>query len=215
MRTTSHWTPRYVFDRARLFTHEFMNPAQPWLTRDAVAALDTMLSSNDVGFEFGSGRSTVWFANRVKRLTSVEHDKAWFESVSGALRSEEVRNVDYRWADAMERDPASASNYVDGVAKLADGSLDFVLVDGLFRGVCVEASISKLRAGGLLIIDDVGRYIIDQQSNSPDARRLRASIDDDPLWWRIGSQLRSWRHLWTTDGVTDTAIFIKPSRGQS
>ena len=44
--------------------------------------------------EFGSGRSTVWFAERVATLTSVEHDERWYEAVSAKLKERRLANVD-------------------------------------------------------------------------------------------------------------------------
>jgi len=85
MRTIKHWTPRYVYDRLAVLIDERKNPDHPWLTADMVRILETWLKPTDVGLEFGSGRSTIWFANRLKKLTSVEHNKEWYRKVSDML----------------------------------------------------------------------------------------------------------------------------------
>ena len=72
----SHRTPRYVYHRTRQLCYERAHPDEPWLTPAAIGLLATLLRPADTGAEFGSGRSTLWFAARVAALTSVEHDTA-------------------------------------------------------------------------------------------------------------------------------------------
>jgi predicted O-methyltransferase YrrM len=213
MRTIAHWTPRYLYDRARLFAHERTNPDLPWLTRDAVASLQTLLKASDRGVEFGSGRSTVWLASRVAHLKSVEHNPGWFDSVSQKIASQSIDNVDYLKADADESKKRGEDEYVDCLVQAATQSVDFVLVDAIFRRRCVEEAIPKLKKGGLLIIDNVDRYIRHEKSTSPNARSLRRRRNIDAKWQELSVFLSSWRSLWTSNGVTDTAIFIKPCAG--
>ena len=89
MRPFRHLTPRYIWNRTALIVYERANPGQPWLTPDMIKILDSWLCPADVGLEFGSGRSTSWFAARVKHLTSVEHNPEWYSLdsvVKGLLR---------------------------------------------------------------------------------------------------------------------------------
>ena len=51
-------------------------PDRPWRTFDAVARLDGLIRSDWRMVEFGSGKSTLWFAERVASLHSIEHDPA-------------------------------------------------------------------------------------------------------------------------------------------
>jgi hypothetical protein len=60
----SHRTPRYVYHRTRQLFYERAHPADPWLTPAAIGLLSTLLRPADTGVEFGSGRSTLWFAAR-------------------------------------------------------------------------------------------------------------------------------------------------------
>jgi predicted O-methyltransferase YrrM len=68
--------------------HERRHPDSPWLTSEAVVFLERSLEPDRVGFEWGSGRSTVWFARWVRRLISVEHDPLWYEQVRKRLDEE-------------------------------------------------------------------------------------------------------------------------------
>jgi len=67
----------------------------PWFTQRANSLLPTLLKKPDVGLEFGSGRSTFWFARRVAALTSVEHNAFWHKKVSKTLKEQGLSNVQY------------------------------------------------------------------------------------------------------------------------
>ena len=125
-----HWTPRYIQARARQVLQERAHPDAPWLTREAIRLLDSMLRPSDIGAEFGSGRSTLWLARRCAQLTSVEHDSRWHSRVSTALVGEGITHVDYQCHPA---DQASArgdrSTYAAVAKTFGDESLDFALVD--------------------------------------------------------------------------------------
>ena len=86
MRSFRHWTPRYLWNRLALMADERRYPDSPWLTRAMVEILETWLRPGDVGLEFGSGRSTIWFARRIKYLTSVENNPGWYTKVKENLQ---------------------------------------------------------------------------------------------------------------------------------
>lgn len=73
--------PGQLWPRIRYWWWERRNPDKPWLTPGAVAFLDGHLTPEMAGLEFGSGRSTAWFARKLARLVSVEHHEEWFKIV--------------------------------------------------------------------------------------------------------------------------------------
>ncbi|HEY2366584.1 MAG TPA: hypothetical protein VGH87_09370, partial [Polyangiaceae bacterium] len=89
-------SPRWVAARVSLLVYEHRFPDVPWIARDAVEMLETFLDTTQVGFEWGSGNGTLWLLKRSKSLTSVEHHRAWAESVRKKLDRAGVRNADYR-----------------------------------------------------------------------------------------------------------------------
>ena len=116
-----------------------------------------MLKPTDVGLEYGSGRSTAWFAARVGRMTSVENDAAYHASVKETLAAKGfAAKVDYRMVpcefDDMDEPPTHA--YAEVAREFADGSLDFAMVDGMIRETCMRAVMPKIKPGGLLILDN-------------------------------------------------------------
>lgn len=207
MRSFAHWTPRYVVNRMSTLLYERRCPDHPWLTRDANQFLSSYLRKGDVGLEFGSGRSTIWIAHRVSRLHSVETDGQWFLRVGSMIEEAGLSNVTYELISGND-EHALASAYEVVISRAANSSLDFCLVDGDCRGVCALLLLEKIRPGGILIIDNVERYL-PSNSVSPAARSSVSGPADD-VWARVETGLRSWRKYWTSNGVSDTAIFFKP-----
>ena len=49
----------------------------PWYTWPAVEYLEQLDFSGRKVFEYGSGNSTLWWAERVREVISCEHDPVW------------------------------------------------------------------------------------------------------------------------------------------
>jgi predicted O-methyltransferase YrrM len=206
----SHRTPRYVYHRIRQRFYERAHPDHPWLTPTAIGLLDTLLRPADRGAEFGSGRSTAWFAARVAALTSVEHDGRWHETVAAWLKERGLGNVDYILAPAdqpVERGDQSA--YARTALAFPDASLDFALIDGHYRDHSAKFILPKIKPGGMLIVDNVNWYL-PCQSKAPNSRTSALGPATD-VWADIWRELAGWRTIWTTSGVWDTAIFVRPA----
>jgi predicted O-methyltransferase YrrM len=207
-RTVGHWTPRYIRARTRQAFYQRVHPDAPWLTPEAIRLLDSMLRPSDIGAEFGSGRSTLWLARRCAHLTSVEHDEAWHATVSATLAVEGITHVDYRCHPRDEPDAlGDRSAYAQVAQFLGDESLDFALVDGLYRDYVTLLLLPKIRPGGMLVIDNVNRYLpsptVSPASLRPSAAAATAG------WEQAAADLAGWRRIWTSSGVWDTAIFVK------
>ena len=207
-RTFRHWTPAYLTNRLRERFYRQMHPGLPWLSPQAIQFLAQHLQSTDVGLEFGSGRSTLWFTRRVSFLTSVEHNPEWHRRIKGMAIRAGADNLEcllvLKEDDEMSRSPA----YARVAERFVDGSLDFILVDGIYRDYCANASIGKLRAGGLLILDDAHRYL-PSASTSPYALTLEQE-PASPGWAHFLANVNTWRCQWTSNGVSDTVIYLKP-----
>jgi hypothetical protein len=209
MKSFKHWTPRYIVNRLRTIYYAKTCPGHPWLTRTANEILDSYLTSSDIGLEFGSGRSTIWLARRVARLVSVEHDSHWAAKVREMLRKENINSVNHSLVPMdREEDQGKDAAYVGVIDSFQDNSLDFCLVDGVYRGFCARRVMEKLRPGGVLIIDNVNWYL-PHPTYSPESR----SLADGPkgvIWQEVDHLISDWRRIWTSSGVTDTAFFFKP-----
>jgi predicted O-methyltransferase YrrM len=96
---------------------------------------------------------------------------------------------------------------VRAVDAFGDGELDVCFVDGEHRPACIVEVIPKLTSGGLLIVDDVHGYL-DHPSHCSYSREGLGHLSDG--WRDVSQRLRDWRMIWTGDGYSDAAIWIKP-----
>ena len=53
----------------------------PWFTYSFIDFLTERLNNDFDVFEFGSGNSTLFFAKRIKHVTSVEHNVEWYNKL--------------------------------------------------------------------------------------------------------------------------------------
>lgn len=209
-RSVRHWTPRYLRDRSRQALYQRAHPDAPWLTPEAIQLLDSMLRPDDIGTEFGSGRSTVWLARRCARLTSVEHDEAWHAKVLDTLACEGITNVDCQCHPADEPEATGdRSAYARVAASFGPESIDFALVDGRYRDHVTLFLLPRIRIGGVLIVDNANRYL-PSMTKSPASLRP-PTVAATTVWGQAADVLAGWRRIWTSNGVWDTAIFVKTS----
>ncbi len=184
-------------------------PDHPWLTRQANEILAGYLRQSDVCLEFGSGRSTLWFAKHVGHITSVENNALWYKKVSTMLNNAGQQNVSYFHVQMDKEDREGGdSAYVKTIDKFATDSVDFVLVDGAYRDYCAQKAIRVIRPGGLLVIDNVNWYL-PSDSGTPSSRTYEQG-PNGTIWADVSKTIAGWRSIWTSSGVSDTAFYIKP-----
>lgn len=212
-RRFKHWSPQYLYNRLALARYEWQNPNAPWLTAQMIEILSGWLKPSDRGIEWGSGRSTAWLGSKVAHVTTIEDNVEWAKRVE-ALLSE--RKLD-EWvtlhlapiSDADRQDPTH-SRYVQLGRDLGPESLDFALVDGDLRDHCAAVALNLLKPGGFLIIDNIERYLPhDSQPPTPNARRPEDGCES-VIWTEVETTLHDWRRIWTSNGVTETAFWVKP-----
>lgn len=123
----------------------------PWLNDEAIEFLQNFIEQNPNAkiLEFGSGGSTVWFSQRTKFLTSIEHNKEWFNFVNKSLL--EDKNCNSVCMRLIEQ------NYYEVCSEFSDEYFDIILVDGVNRKKCIKASIRILKQGGVLMLDNAER----------------------------------------------------------
>lgn len=199
-----HWTLSYVVSRLGQIFWLKLNPYTPWMTPKAVELLAQLIKPNDIGIEFGSGRSTQWFAKRCSFLTSIENNKEWFDKVSDDLKN--MTNVTYRYATVDKVDPEH-SDYLQILAGINESTLDFIINDGKLRDWVAVLSLPKLKAGGFIVLDNAERYL-PNEFKLPESMGLVEIVN--PQWRSFANEVSEWRKIWTVDGVSSTLLLIKP-----
>ena len=209
MKLPSHWTSRYVRNRLLQIAYRFINRFSPQVSRRIIPHLSVLIKPHFVGLEIGAGASTIWFARRCYHLSSIEHSEKWHRKVQDWIKKKKLEpKVTLYFAELAS--PGIPNPYLGAIKKIPNGSLDFVLVDGKYRDAVALASTNKIKSGGLLIIDDVHRYLPRViPSSAPFARSNLAGCASD-LWREFEELTASWEQVWRSDGIQDTVIFIKP-----
>jgi hypothetical protein len=115
----------------------------PWYSYPAIEYLSKIDWSETSVFEYGSGNSSLWWAGRAKRVTSVEFNKEWFEHVSARLPEN---------AEILHR--SDPQEYVNAL----EPGHELIVIDGLTHDYgrlrCAEAAIKVLPTNGLIILDN-------------------------------------------------------------
>ena len=145
-------------------------PQVPWISYDAQALLGRHLTPASRVLEFGSGMSTLWFADRAGAVVSVEHHAEWYAKVKAMLPQDAA--IDYRLAT----DPAAYCAVAD------ERGFDLVLVDGRFRDQCVAAGLKVLRPGGILYLDNSDHALDDYDGDVPRAVELIEDAARETGW---------------------------------
>lgn len=123
----------------------------PWMTYPALAFLEPRLSRELRIFEFGSGASTRWWATRVEKVISCEHDAGWYQQVSKDLPS----NVTLLHVDLAD------GAYARTVAGYG-ATFDVVVIDGRDRLECARHSLGALNERGVIVWDNSDRAEADE-----------------------------------------------------
>lgn len=116
----------------------------PWMNFCVIQFLKQRLKNDLMLFEFGSGYSTHFYADRVKSVTSVEYDKDWFELVKQDL----PKNV-----ELIFKEKDTNGNYCHVISSF-EKQFDVVVIDGWDRANCMRQAISKLSPKGIILLDD-------------------------------------------------------------
>lgn len=141
----------------------------PWWTYRAIDVVEAWLSARPRPirvFEWGSGASTLWLAERTDEVVSVEHHPEFAATIGPALA--ELRTVRFLHRPAVpsahpevgSRKPGNAgldfSAYVRAIDEVG-GPFDLVVIDGRAREACLRAALPHLAADGLVVFDNTRR----------------------------------------------------------
>lgn len=158
-------------------TFKLRHPVSPWTTQASIKIFEKILDKKMVGFEYGSGNSTLFFTQKINHLTSLEHDPKWHSLISEKLKKHVLKNIDYHLVE--QNDPAIRESvtffrdygleedaftvlyqykkYFTFIKRYPDAHFDFIFIDGRARVECALNSIPKLKSGGILVLDNSDR----------------------------------------------------------
>ncbi|KLT64075.1 FkbM family methyltransferase [Pedobacter sp. BMA] len=123
--------------------------ALPWVTYSFIDFIRDRINRSHHIFEYGSGNSTIFYAQKAASVTSVEHDRNWYNKVKGTSPA----NAEMIFCE-LQRDGEYARK-----ATLLNKKFDIIIVDGRDRVRCCRYSLAALSENGVVILDDSERDV--------------------------------------------------------
>lgn len=117
----------------------------PWMPYCFIDFLSDRIKPSFSVFEYGSGFSTRWYAERVDRVVAIEDDPEWCQRVDAILpaNAEVTHSTDIEY-------PSAIDEY---------GQFEIIVIDGKRRSECAAAAVNHLTSDGIIIWDDTNnRY---------------------------------------------------------
>ena len=186
---------RYHYFRSLLAIHQLDDMIQldvPWWTYEAISEIEKYIQNLDhkpAVFEYGSGASTIWLANRCDKIISVEHDDVWYENLKSKLQK--YPNIDLTLKiPQKEKDEftsikmpnASFKDYVESI-KNYPNQYDIIIIDGRCREVCLKMCLAYLKPNGIIIFDNSNRARYQQAINDSElfVKRYYGRVPGSPF----------------------------------
>ena len=172
------WIRKFITSLFYFRGYRMLYPDRPWYMPKAHQFLERKISHLNRVFEYGSGDSSVWFAERVKEYIAVEHDQSWSTRTTNRLKEKNLtnskvhsvppdkNNSDFDWEKewihfaTLQHVPRQPKfrQYMSTIDQYHDNYFDCIIIDGRERIGCLLHSIPKLAENGLIIYDDSAGY---------------------------------------------------------
>ena len=141
----------------------------PWWTYRAIDVVDAWLINRPQPvrvFEYGSGASTLWLADRADEVISIEHNADFAAVIRPAFAAQDT--ITFRLVEPQRTAAPTIGSAKPGhrgldfseyVAAIDDppGLFDLIVIDGRARETCLQKAVPRLSPGGLIVFDNSHR----------------------------------------------------------
>ena len=175
--------PQYI---SRCLAHNLVKSTTPldleipWFSYAAIDFLDSFVKPHMNVFEYGSGGSTLFFAQRAASVLSVEDNADWFQRVTTRLKEKGVTNAELRLCPFDFKNPVgfAESAYLDA---MPNKKFDVIVIDGSeewkqVRPICFAKAENHVAPGGIIVVDDSWRYDSIRSENRAARMRILQSV---------------------------------------
>ncbi|MEM9618068.1 MAG: FkbM family methyltransferase [Pseudomonadota bacterium] len=154
----------------------------PWFTYSAIDFLERELGATEKIFEYGGGQSTLYWAERVNQISSVDHDEAFGAYIKSKLPENATLSIfgenaplpDELYELSTNRphlvDPERTEQtfrsgqlnnkflrYGLDLLTYEKDHFDVVIVDGMARNLSTWSAIEHFQSGGFIVFDNSDR----------------------------------------------------------
>ena len=135
----------------------------PWMTFSTIEYLSHYLTQDMELFEWGSGGSTLFFSQKVKKIISIEHDKEWYNyeiNKLSNLKNLELYLIEPEQNGIYKNKRKGYENlYFDSYVNFIDkyDKFDVIIVDGRQRNECFKKALQHVKKDGIIVFDNFDR----------------------------------------------------------
>lgn len=131
----------------------------PLMHSNEIELIERYLDQDTTMLEYGSGASTAYFAEKVKHLTSIEHNQRWVKVVENKIQN--LSNVEYVVIPTTNVKPAPKdlfAKYIDW-PKTQNRKFDVVFIDGRARQWVAESVQNVIDETSIVLVHDWGPIV--------------------------------------------------------
>lgn len=122
---------------------------EPWLTHPALDVIKSWDLFDKRVLEWGSGLSTLWWADKCARIMSIEANGKWFGDIHSLLLEKGLKHkADIIYRPTQEGDQSRTAFYTEVPAWF---NPDIVVVDGVLRYECILKALELPRPLTLIV----------------------------------------------------------------
>lgn len=136
--------------------HDACEMGYPWITREAIRFVDSLIQPGFKVLECGVGGSTVFFYKKGCTVLAIESSAQWCDRVRKLVHPSQV----------MVHEAQSNDGFLSVIKDQADGAFDVVSIDSdpkcTDRLDLLNAAVIKLKDGGWLMLDNYGTFNVDK-----------------------------------------------------
>lgn len=152
-----------------VYGRQALRDYEPWIVPESLEMLRTVIKPTFTIFEWGSGGSTIFWAQHCASVISIEHNPEWITRTGKMISDSGVSNVTLKLVQMDLMNTAPYINYANAILEHSDESFDIVFVDGdaAARYPCIMNSLPRVKVGGWLLLDNSDWFHSDLGPNWP------------------------------------------------
>lgn len=120
----------------------------PWYNIKLIHFLNNFLQKNFDIFEYGGGNSTLYYASKVKSVSTIEGKQEWIDFIN--KNKQNLHNIKVQKCNIIQNFSLEINNFTTK-------EFDIVVVDSRDRAKCLMQSVKHLKQNGIIILDNSER----------------------------------------------------------